>query len=147
MHYTRQEELDKDSCEYTTYSVWIDDPKNSTQEIEVYLAECEVWDHNVVKERVYDQKSWCQCDVTTLAEIGQQSEQGTGLDIRWPNSNVPAGGRTEQSFKGQATFLGGDYTYTTTTDDLAQYQDYLMSKYYIGLRDDKPVMVSKNPKD
>jgi hypothetical protein len=101
----------------------------------------------MVKERVYDQKSWCQCDVTTLVEIGQQTEQGTGLDIAWPNPNIPSGGRTERAFKGQATFLGDDHSYTTTTDDLAKYQDYLMSTYYIGLRDGKPVTVSKNPKD
>jgi len=147
LHYTRQEELDKDSCDYTTYSLWVNDPQDKSQEIEVYLAQCEVWDHIVVEERVYDQKSWCQCDVTTLVEIGQQSDQGAGLDIRWPDANVPPGGRTERAFKGQVTFLGDDYTYTTTTDDLNQYQDYMLSQYYIGLRDDKPVMVSKNPKD
>lgn len=145
LYYIREEELDKGSCEYTNYTVWIDDPQNKSQEIEVYLAECEVWDHIVVKERAYDQKLWCQCDVTTLAEIGQQSEQGTGLDVRWARPNVPPGGRTERAFKGQATFLGGDYTYTTTTDDLSTYQDYLTSQYYIGLKDDKPKTVSKNP--
>ena len=147
LHYTRQEELDKDSCQYTTYAIWVDDRQNSQQEVEVYLSECEVWDHIVANERIYDQKSWCQCDVTTLVEIGQQTEQGTGLDIHWSDPNIPTGGRTQRSFKGQATFLGDDHTYTTTTDDLAQYQDYLMSTYYIGLRDGKPVTVSKNPKD
>ena len=147
LHYTRQEELDKGSCQYTTYAIWIEDRQSSTQEVEVFLSECEVWDHIVVKEREYDQKSWCQCDVTTLVEIGQQHEQGTGLDIQWPNPNVPTGGRTERSFKGQATFLGDDHTYTTTTDDVAKYQNFMMSTYYIGLRDGKPVTVSKNPKD
>jgi hypothetical protein len=82
-----------------------------------------------------------------LAEIGQQSEQGTGLNLRWPSPIVPAGGQTRQAFKGNVTFLGGDYTYTTSTDEAARYQDYMTSQYYIGIRDDKAVTVSKNPKD
>jgi hypothetical protein len=145
LHYVLQEELDKDSCQYTKYTVWVDDPQDKTQEMEVYLSECEVWDHVTVSERTYEQKPWCQCDVTALVQIGQQSDTGTGSDIRWPTPNVPAGGRTEQSFQGRVTFLGDDYTYTTTTYDLSQYQDYLTSPYYIGLRDGKPVTVSKNP--
>jgi hypothetical protein len=147
LHYTLEEELDRDSCQYTNYTLWVDDPNDTSQEAEVYLAECEVWDHVVVTERMYDQQSWCQCDVTTLGEMGQQSEQGSGTSVRWPNPSVPAGGNTERAFKGQVIFLGDDYTYTTTTDDLAQYQDYLTSQYYIGLNDGKPVTVSKNPKD
>lgn len=147
LHYTRVEELDEGSCEYTNYAVWVDDPNNKSQESEVYLAECEVWDHVVVKERVYDQTEWCQCDVTTLTEIGRQSEQGTGVSVRWPNPIVPRGGNTERSFKGQVTFLGDDHSYTTTTDNWEQYQDYLTDQYYIGLKDGKPVKVSKNPKD
>jgi hypothetical protein len=147
LHYTLAEELDRDSCQYTDYTLWVDDPKDTSQEVEVYLAECEVWDHVVVAERVYDQRSWCQCDVTTLVEMGQQSEQGSGSNVLWPNPNVPRGGSMERAFKGQVTFLGDDYTYTTTTDDLAQYQDYLTTQYFIGLNDGKPVTVSKNPKD
>jgi hypothetical protein len=145
LHYVLVEELDKDSCQYTNYTVWVDDPQNKAQQIEVYLSDCEVWDHVTVYERVYEQASWCQCDVTTLVQMGQQSEQGTGLDVRWPNPIVPAGGRTEQSFKGQVTFLGSDQTYATTTQDLAQYQAYLTGQYYLGLRDGKPVSVSNNP--
>jgi hypothetical protein len=147
LHYTLEEELDKDSCQYTNYTLWVDDPQDSSQEAEVYLAECEVWDHVVATERVYDQRSWCQCDVTTLVEMGEQSEQGGGLNVLWPDPNVPAGGSTERAFKGQVTFLGDDYTYTATTDELARYQDYLTGQYYIGLNDGKPVTVSKNPKD
>lgn len=145
LHYSRVEELDKDSCEYTDYTVWVDDPQDKTQEIEVYLAECEVWDHIVVEERLYDQKDWCQCDITTLVQLGQQSERGSGFNIRWPSPTVPQGGRAEQAFKGQVTFLGDDYTYTTTTDDLAKYQDYLQDQYYIGIRSGKPSAISKNP--
>jgi hypothetical protein len=144
LHYNLQEELNQESCKYTNYTVWVNDPQDKTQETEVYLSDCEVWDHVTVTERVYEQKAWCQCDVTSLVQMGQQSDKGTGSAIRWPNPNVPAGGRIEQTFKGQVTFLGGDYTYTSTTEDLAQYQDYLTSQYYIGLRDGKPVAVSKN---
>jgi len=147
LHYTRVEELDKDSCVYTRYTLWIDDPNNTTQETEVFLAECEVWDHIVVKERIYDQKSWCQCDMTTLVQIGSQSEQGTGLDVVWPSPDVPAGGHTEQAFKGQVTFVGDDHTFTTTTDNLNKYEDYMTSQYYIGLNDGRPIEISKNPKD
>jgi hypothetical protein len=145
MHYTRVEELDRESCTYTEYTVWVDDPADSSQETEVYLSECEVWDHVTESERIYDQKSWCQCDVTTFAQLGLQSEQGTGRAFHWPEPAVPAGGRTEESFSGQVTFLGDDYTYTVSTDDPAQYQDYLTGQYYIGVKNDTPVTVSKNP--
>lgn len=145
LHYTREEELDKSACEYTSYTVWVDDPQNSSQAIEVYLAECEVWDHIVVEERVYDQRSWCQCEITTPVEIRQQSEQGTGMNIAWPNPSVPAGGHVKRAFKGQVIFRGDDYFYTATTEDLGEYLEYLTRQYYIGLRDGKPVTVSKNP--
>jgi hypothetical protein len=145
LHYNRTEELDKASCEYTNYTLWVNDRQDSTQEVEVYLSECEVWDHVVVRERVYDQQAWCQCEVVTLVQMGQQSKQGSGMNVSWPNVNVPAGGRSEQAFQGQVTFLGDDYTYTTSTEDLNKYQDYLTGQYYIGLRDGKPVTVSKNP--
>jgi hypothetical protein len=145
LHYSLQEELDQDTCQYTNYTTWVDDPDDATQEMEVYLSDCEVWDHVTVTERVYEQKSWCQCDVTSLVQIGQQSQQGTGLDVRWPSPNVPAGGQSEQSFKGQVTFLGDKTTYTSTTEDLSVYQNYLTDDYYIGLREGKPVAVSKNP--
>jgi hypothetical protein len=145
LHYSLQEELDKDTCQYTNYAVWVDDPQNTAQEMEVYLSDCEVWDHVTVSERVYEQKAWCQCDVTSMVQLGQQSQQGSGLDVRWPSPAVPAGGRTEQAFQGRVTFLGGDYTYTTTTTDLSAYQSYLTNQYYIGLRDGKPVSVSQNP--
>jgi hypothetical protein len=145
LHYVLVEELDTDSCVYTDYAIWVDDPQDAMQEIEVYLAQCEVWDFVTVYERVYDQKPWCQCNVTTLVELGQQTEHGSGSAIRWPNPNVPPGGHTERSFVGRVTFLGDDYTYTTTTEDTAQYQGYLTDPYYIGIRDGKPVSISKSP--
>ena len=146
LHYILEEEVDKESCQYTNYTAWVDDPQDKTQEIEVYLSECEVWDHVTVHERVYEQKAWCQCNVTTLVQIGQQGDQGSGLEVRWPDPAVPSEGRTERSLQGRIIFLGDDYTYTTTTQDLAEYQDYLTGQYYLGIRDGKAVTVSKNPK-
>lgn len=145
-HYVLEEELDSGSCQYTTYTTWVDDPDDDTLEIEVYLAECEVWDHVSVYERVYEQGNWCACDVITEVELGQEVQQGTGASILWPNPVVPTDGRTERAFEGMVTFQGDDHTYTTTTDDLSTYQEYLTSQYYIGLDDGEPIRVSKNPK-
>jgi hypothetical protein len=144
-HYTRQEELDKSTCQYTSYTVWVEESASSDLEVEVYLSECEVWDHVVVEERVHDQQRWCRCELTTLVEVGRQSEQGSGLEVRWPQPVVPAGGRVEQSFSGAVVFLGDDYEYTATAKDLAAYQDYMTAQYYIGLNGGKPVTVSKTP--
>ncbi|MFN2289616.1 MAG: hypothetical protein ACK2UC_00370 [Anaerolineae bacterium] len=145
LHYVLEEELDSGSCQYTAYTTWVDDPDDDTLEIEVYLAECEVWDHVIVHDRVYEQDNWCACDVITEVELGQEVQQGTGASIRWPNPAVPGGGRTEQGFEGTVIFQGDDYTYTTSTDDLSTYQDYLTSRYYIGLEEGEPIRVSKNP--
>jgi hypothetical protein len=147
LHYTVQEELDKDSCEYSSYTLWVDDPDDSTQETEVYLSECEVWDHVVVYQRVYEQEPWCQCDVTALVPLAELSEQGGGTRVLWASPDVPSGGSTEQSFQGQVTFLGDDHTYTVTTTDPEQYEHYLTGEYYIGLRDGKPVGISASPPD
>jgi hypothetical protein len=146
LHYVLEEELDSGSCQYTTYTTWVDDPDDDTLEIEVYLAECEVWDHVTIYERVYEQDNWCACDVITEVDLGQEVQQGTGASVRWPNPRAPTGGRTERTFEGTVTFRGDDYTYTTTTDDLSTYQGYLTSQYYIGLEDGEPIRVSKNPK-
>jgi hypothetical protein len=144
-HYTRVEELDPESCTYTEYTVWVDDPSDTSQEVEVYLSECEVWDHVTATERIYDQKLWCQCDVTSYVQLGQQSDQGTGTAVSWPEPSLPAGARTEESFSGQVTFRGDDHTYTVSTDDPNQYRDFLTSQYYIGVKNDRPVTVSKSP--
>ena len=145
LHYVLEEELDTGSCQYTEYTTWVDDPDDTAQEMEVYLSECEVWDHVVVYERVYEQANWCACDLITLVEVGQDAEQGSGPSVRWPDPAVPAGGRAERAFQATVTFLGDDYTYTTTTDDPATYQDYLTGQYYIGLDEGQPFRVSKNP--
>ena len=147
LHYALEEELDRDSCIYSSYTLWVDDPDDMSQEMEVYLSECEVWDHVMVSRRVYEQQPWCQCDVTTLVPLGELDEQGAGARVLWPSADVPAGGRTEQAFRGQVTFLGDDYRYTVTTSDPAEYERYLAGDYYIGVRDGKPVAISANPPD
>lgn len=144
-HYVLAETLDRESCTLTDYAVWVDDPQNSAQEIEVYLSECEVWDRVTVYERVYEQQNWCLCDLTTLVQVGVENQSGAGTNIRWPQPFVPPGGQTQQSFQGKVTFLGEDYVYTTTTQDVNQFQDYLTGQYYIGLREGQAVTISKNP--
>ena len=86
LHYVLEEELDSGSCQYTSYTTWVDDPDDDTLEIEVYLADCEVWDHVTVYERVYEQESWCACDVVTEVELGQQVQQGLGDRFHAPAS-------------------------------------------------------------
>ncbi|MGD8624319.1 MAG: hypothetical protein PVF47_19570 [Anaerolineae bacterium] len=147
LHYTTQEELDRESCTWTEYTTWIDDPDDSSLEIEVYLAECEVWDHVVVTQREYKQANWCQCELTSLVEVDQQSLEGSGPEVRWPDLAVPQDGSSERAFSAQVTFQGDDYVYTTQTTDLEQYRDYMTGRYYIGLKDDKAVTVSQQPRD
>jgi hypothetical protein len=145
LHYVRREWLKKDTCEYTEYTVWVTDPQDSSQDIEVYLSECEVWDHVTVTRKEYEQGSWCQCETTTQVQIGQQAEQGAGLEVTWPQPIVPQGGRADQSFAGQVVFRGDDYSITVSSKDLAEYQRYLTVQYYIGVRDGKAIQISPNP--
>jgi hypothetical protein len=145
LHHVREEELDRDGCAYTEYTVWVNDRQDSTQQVEVYLAECEVWDHVTVSERVYDQGQWCRCDVTTLETLGREVNQGSSTNVLWPQPQVPPGGDAERSFRGTVTFRADGYTYTTTTEDLDQYMDYLANQYYLGLRGGEAVAVRKNP--
>ncbi len=147
LHYVLEEELDRQSCQLTDFTTWVDDPDNPAQEIEVFLSDCEVWDHVTIYERVYEEKPWCECDVATLVEMGVESRQGSELNVRWPNPRVPAGGSAERAFEGTVTFLGGDYTYTLTTDKLDSYQSYLTDQYYIGLQEGNPIMVRRNPEN
>jgi hypothetical protein len=145
LHTVRQERLKKDTCEYTEYTVWVTDPQDKSQEIEVYLSECEIWDHVTVTRKEYEERSWCQCETTTLVKIGEQSEQGSGLEVRWPQPSVPRGGRADQSFAGQVVFRGDDYSITVSSKNLAEYQRYLTGQYYIGVRDGQAMQISPNP--
>ena len=145
LHTVRQERLKKDTCEYTEYTVWVTDPQDRSQEIEVYLSECEVWDHVTVTRKEYEEQAWCQCATTTLVKLGEQIEQGAGLEVYWPQPSVPQGGRADQSFAGQVVFRGDDYSITVSSKDLAEYRRYLTVQYYIGVRDGKAIQISPNP--
>jgi hypothetical protein len=59
-----------------------------------------------------------------------------------PAPACPKAGAAEQAFQGQVTFLGGDYTYSLTTGDPAQYERYLTQPYYLGIRNGQVVEVS-----
>jgi hypothetical protein len=141
-----KEYLKDGTCQQTQYTVWVDDPQDSTQQIEVYLYDCEVWE----QVSVYDsaQAPWCQCQVTVLAPMPVQTVQGTGLQVTYPTLLIPQGGKAEQSFQASVTFVGGDgqYTLTQTTNDPAQYRDWLTTPYYLGIRDGKAVNLSTEPK-
>jgi hypothetical protein len=145
LHSTWVEKLKQDTCQQTNYTVWVDNAQDRTQQDEVYLFDCEVWNDTTVTERVYDQAPWCQCEVTALAVVSQNTSGGKGSEVAWPQANVPAGGRADESFTGRVTFTGGDYTLTTTTTDPEQYRDWLISPYYLGIRGGRAVEVSKSP--
>ena len=42
-HFIIEEWLDKETCQYTSYTVWITDPEDAAYEAEVVLSECEVF--------------------------------------------------------------------------------------------------------
>jgi hypothetical protein len=142
-----KEYLKNDTCQQTPYTVWVDDPQDSTQEIEVYLSDCEVWQ----TVTVYDSETapWCQCLVTVVVATAQESSQGAGLQVNYPILLVPQGGKSEQSFEGSVTFVGGDgqYTLTQTTSDPAQYEAWLTTPYYLGIRDGRAAKLSKTPSE
>jgi hypothetical protein len=140
-----QEFLKEDSCQQTEYTVWVDDPQSSTLQIEVYLDDCEVWQHVTVYDS--EQALWCQCQITVLAPMPVQSAQGTGLQVSYPTLLIPEGGKSEQSFEASVTFVGGDgkYSLVRTTSDPAQYRDWLTTPYYLGIRDGRAVNLSTQP--
>jgi hypothetical protein len=140
-----KEYLKDDTCQQTGFTVWVDDPQNSTQQAEVYLFDCEIWQTVTVYDS--EKAAWCQCLVTVLVPEPVQTSQGSGLQVQWPTLLVPEGGKAEQSFEASVTFVGGDgqYTLTRTTTDPAQYRDWLTTPYYLGIRDGRVVALSAQP--
>jgi len=140
-----KEYLKDDTCQQTEYTIWIDDPKDSTLEIEVYLYDCEVWQTVTVYDS--EQAPWCQCQLTVLAPQPMETLMGTGITVNWPVAPIPEGGKADQSFEASVTFVAGDgqYTLTQTTSDPAQYRDWLTTPYYLGIRDGKAIRLSKTP--
>ncbi|MFL7790566.1 MAG: hypothetical protein AB8I69_00375 [Anaerolineae bacterium] len=133
-HYYAEEWLDKETCQYTNYTVWITDPGDATEEIEVVLSECEVWEHVVVKERIYENEEYCQTEIVdTLTVKDTLSENGTGADVSWPQAQVPADGELEHDFRGTIIFRADGVEHTVHTDDENAYVRYVTVPHYLGL--------------
>jgi hypothetical protein len=143
-HYYAEEWLDKETCQYTNYTVWITDPDDATEEIEVVLSECEVWEHVVVKERIYENEDYCQTEIAgTFAVKDTLTENGTGANVSWPSAQAPADGRLEREFKGTIVFRADNVEHTVHTDDESAYVHYVTVPHYLGLdKDGKVVSVT-----
>jgi hypothetical protein len=140
-HYTADEWLDKDTCRYTSYTVWITDPDDATQEVEVVLSECEVWEHVVVKQRIYEDDEYCQTEIMdTLAVKDTLTESGTGANVTWPDAQTPAGGKLEREFEGTVVFHADGVEHTMRTDDESAYVRYVTVPHYLGLNKDGKVV-------
>jgi len=149
-HYVSEEWLDVDTCEYTDYTVWITDPDDTSQEVEVVLSECEVWDHVVVKERVYEEEEYCQTEtVQGMAVVDTITDEGLGSSVNWPTALRPEGGEVQSSFEGEVVFRADGTTYAVTVTDPDAYVRYLTVPYYLGLNDEGRVVrvVDRVPED
>jgi hypothetical protein len=127
-HYVAEEWLDRETCEYTDYTVWITDPGDPEYEVEVILAECEVWDHVVVKEGCPPEGSAGAAQTSSLA--------GTGTSVEWP----PAPAGAEHKFEGTVIFRANGATRTVEVSDVDQYLRYLTVPYYLGLDENGKVV-------
>jgi hypothetical protein len=133
-HYTAEEWLDEETCQYTNYTVWITDPSDATEEVEVVLSECEVWENVVVKQRIYEDEEYCQTEVVdTLAIKDTLTESGSGADVTWPDAQTPADGELEREFNGTVVFRADGVEHTVRTDDESAYVRYVTVPHYLGL--------------
>jgi len=140
-HYFSEEWLDRETCQYTNYTVWISDPEDPEYEIEVILSECEVWDHVVVKERVYEQGEYCQTrNVGSLEVQDSFTRQGRGSAVDWPDPLLPEDGKLERAFEGTVVFRADGARHTVTTEEEDKYVRYLTVPYYLGLDEDGDVV-------
>jgi len=140
-HYFAEECLDEETCQYTEYAVWITDPENDEYEIEVLLSECEVWDHVVVKERIYAQEDYCQIEIVdSLVVQDTLTRQGVGTDVEWPEASVPTNGRLEQEFEGVVIFRANGTEHRVRVDDPDQFIRYLTVSHYLGVDDEGKVV-------
>jgi hypothetical protein len=135
-HYFSEEWLDTETCQYTAYTVWITDPEDADYEIEVVLSECEVWDHVVVKERVYGEQEYCQTEnVDSLAVRDTLTRQGVGAGVEWQDTIAPADGRLERGFEGTVVFRADGAQRTVQVTDSDTYVRYLTVPHYLGVDD------------
>lgn len=133
-HYIKEEWLDRETCQYTSFTVWITDPEDEQYEAEVVLSECEVWDHVVVKEKVYEPEAYCQTEnAGTMVVQETLTQQGTGARVEWAAAIAPAGGELERAFQGDVVFSADGVTHARKVDDADQYVRYLTVPYYIGV--------------
>jgi len=134
LHYYSEEWLDRETCQYTNYTVWITDPEDADYEIEVVLSECEVWDHVVVNERVGEQDEYCQIE-SLGAMIVQDTltQRGVGASVEWPGAIPPAGGSLERDFEGTVTFRANGTKHTVKVTDVDKYVRYLTIPFYLGV--------------
>ena len=137
LHYISQEWLDTGTCQYTNYTVWITDPQDDEDEIEVVLSECEVWDHVIVKERVYEEEEYCKTENEDMM-VAQETltRQGTGADVAWGAAVAPAGGEVEREFEGTVIFRADGVEHTAKVTDEGQYLRYLAVPHYVGVDDE-----------
>jgi hypothetical protein len=140
-HFVSEEWLDKDTCEYTGFTVWITDPDDSSQEIEVVLSECEVWDHVVVTEKVYEREEYCQTEhVEGMTVLDTLSDQGSGVVVDWPAAAQPEGGQLQSQFEGVIVFRADGTEHRVTVTDPDRYVRYLTVPHFLGLDEEGKVV-------
>jgi hypothetical protein len=140
-HIVSEEWLDKETCEYTNFTVWITDPDDASDEVEVVLSECEVWDHVVVTEKVYEREEYCQTEtVQGLTVLETLSEQGSGMAVDWPTAVTPQGGELQSRFEGVVLFEADGVEHTLTVSDPDAYVRYLTVPQYLGVDDEGRVV-------
>jgi hypothetical protein len=102
----------------------------------VVLSECEVWDHVVVKERVYGEQEYCQTEnVDSLAVQDTLTRQGVGAGVEWQDTIAPADGRLERGFEGTVVFRADGAQRTVQVTDSDTYVRYLTVPHYLGVDD------------
>jgi hypothetical protein len=137
LHYISQEWLDNDTCQYTEYTVWITDPEDDEYEIEAVLSDCQVWDHVIVKEKVYEEEEYCDTEnADMMVALETLTEQGTGAGVVWGAVVAPSGGELEREFEGTVIFRADGVEHTARVTDEDQYVRYLTVPHYLGVDDE-----------
>lgn len=140
-HIVSDEWLDEETCEYTAYTVWVTDPDDTSQEVEVVLSECEVWDHVVVTQKVYDRAEYCQTEtVLGMTVVDTVADGGSGSAINWPSALRPEGGEVQSSFRGEIVFRADGTEHRVTVTDPDAYVRYLTVPHYLGLDEEGRVV-------
>jgi hypothetical protein len=140
-HIVSEEWLDKDTCQYTNYTVWVTDPDDPSQEVEVVLSQCEVWDHVVITEKVYERDEFCQTEnVEGLEVTDTLTEQGSGVGVSWPSAITPDSGELERRFHGVVVLRADGKERTVTVSDPDAYARYLTVPQYLGLDEEGNVV-------